>query len=117
MFVCVVIMNVASLVLGHDMRRLNDITAFRRYWYRTALVESIFIGSKKDQDKEAGPVVLVPPPSGTVSSSDSSDGGVEDTTNGGENLDNSISAAIVVAASVEDFRVSANVAQVMGNAE
>ena len=30
-------------------------------------------------------------------------------------LDNSISAAIVVAATVDDFRISANVAQVMGN--
>ncbi len=32
-------------------------------------------------------------------------------------IDNTISAAIVVAASVDDFRVSANFAQVMGNAE
>lgn len=114
---CVVIMNVASLVLGHDMRRLNDITAFRRYWYRTALVENIFIGSKKDQDKEAGPVMLAPSSSGGVVSSDSSDGGVEDGKSGAVNLDSSISAAIVVAACVEDFRVSANMAQVMGNAE
>ena len=42
-----VITNIASLVLGYDMRRLNDITAFRRYWYRTSLVEALFIGSKK----------------------------------------------------------------------
>lgn len=41
--------NIASLVLGYDMRRLNDITAFRRYWYRTSLVEAVFIGSKKPQ--------------------------------------------------------------------
>ena len=38
--------NIASLVLGYDMRRLNDLTTFRRYWYRTSLIES-FIGSKK----------------------------------------------------------------------
>ena len=31
------------------------------------------------------------------------------------NVDNTISAAIVVAATVEDFRISANVAQVMGH--
>lgn len=41
-----VVTNVASLVLGYDMRRLNDLTTFRRYWYRTSLIES-FIGSKK----------------------------------------------------------------------
>ena len=32
-------------------------------------------------------------------------------------VDNSISAAIVVAATVDDFRISANVAQVVGNTE
>ena len=32
-------------------------------------------------------------------------------------MDNSISAAIAVAATVDDFRISANVAQVMGNTE
>lgn len=32
-------------------------------------------------------------------------------------VDNTISAAIVVAATVDDFRISANVAQVMGNTE
>ena len=111
----VVIMNVASLVLGHDMRRLNDITAFRRYWYRTSLVEAIFIGSKKEQEKEATSMVLATPP-GAVTGSDSVDG-VEDARSNTINLDNSVSAAIVVAANVEDFRVSANVAQVMGNAE
>ena len=42
-----VVTNIASLVVGYDMRRLNDITAFRRYWYRTSLVETLFIGSKK----------------------------------------------------------------------
>jgi len=109
-------MNVASLVLGHDMRRLNDITSFRRYWYRTSLVEAIFIGSKKEQDKEAGSIVLATPSSGTATGSSSTDG-VEDARSAAVNLDNSVSAAIVVAASVDDFRVSANVAQVMGNAE
>lgn len=34
------------------MRRLNDITTFRRYWYRTSLVEAIFIGSKKKMGPE-----------------------------------------------------------------
>ena len=32
-------------------------------------------------------------------------------------IDNTISAAIVVAANVADFRIAANVAQVMGNAK
>lgn len=108
-------MNVASLVLGYDMRRLNDITAFRRCWYRTSLVESLFIGSKKDRDKEAG-TLLLPPTSPRGGGVDSSDG-AEDTVSATVNLDNSISAAIVLAASVDDFRVSANFAQVMGNAE
>lgn len=42
-----VITDIASLVLGYDMRRLNDVTTFRRYWYRTSLLEALFIGSKK----------------------------------------------------------------------
>ena len=47
--------SIASLVLGYDMRRLNDLTSFRRYWYRTSLIES-FIGSKKSEHegKEEG---------------------------------------------------------------
>jgi len=100
-----VITNVASLVLGYDMRRLNDITAFRRCWYRTSLVESLFIGSKKSPED----VSSAPRQDGSV-------GGVSDIS-AFLNLDNTISAAIVVAASIDDFRVSANVAQVMGNAE
>ena len=95
--------SIASLVLGYDMRRLNDLTAFRRYWYRTSLVES-FIGSKKQQQleretKEEGKI----------------DGGSE--SGAEEAVDSSTSAAIVVLAAVEDFRLSANVAQVMGNTE
>lgn len=84
------------------MRRLNDLTAFRRYWYRTSLVES-FIGSKKQQqlDHETK--------EGTIDVDGHS--GIE------EAVDSSTSAAIVVAAAVEDFRISANVAQVMGNTE
>ena len=95
--------SIASLVLGYDMRRLNDLTAFRRYWYRTSLVES-FIGSKKQQQleretKEEGKI-------------DADGESVAE-----EAVDSSTSAAIVVAAAVEDFRISANVAQVMGNTE
>ena len=97
----VVILNVASVVFGYDMRRLNDITAFRRCWYRTSLVEALFIGSKKTPEGE------------TVSPPDSGD----EVTSAVLNLDSTISAAIVVAASVDDFRVAANFAQVMGNAE
>ena len=97
-----VIFNVASLVLGYDMRRLNDITAFRRCWYKTSLVEALFIGSKKAPEDVGS---LSPPESG------------DEVTSAVLNLDNTISAAIVVAVSVEDFRVAANFAQVMGNAE
>ena len=98
-----VVASIASLVLGYDMRRLNDLTSFRRYWYRTSLVES-FIGSKKQQQperetKEEGRTEV------------DSDSGAE------EAVDSTTSAAIVVAAAVEDFRISANVAQVMGNTE
>ena len=101
----------ASLVLGHDMRRLNDITAFRRCWYRTSLVEALFIGSKKAPQEDTGSMshyTLAATSTGTVEDS---------VTSAMNNLDNTISAAIVVAASVDDFRVSANFAQVMGNAE
>jgi hypothetical protein len=98
-----VVASIASLVLGYDMRRLNDLTAFRRYWYRTSLVES-FIGSKKQQQleretKEEGKI-------------DADGESVAE-----EAVDSSTSAAIVVAAAVEDFRISANVAQVMGNTD
>ena len=48
-----VIMDIASLVFGYDMKRLNDITAFRRYWYRTSLVEALFIGSKQSPESAA----------------------------------------------------------------
>lgn len=98
-----VITSVASLVLGYDMRRLNDITAFRRCWYRTSLVEALFIGSKKNSEDDV-PALVHPDPE--------SEDEVSNTV-----LDSTISAAIVVAASVDDFRVSANFAQVMGNAE
>ena len=50
------------------MRRLNDITAFRRYWYRTSLVEALFIGSKKREDVPSDQLVT-PPTSGEDSSS------------------------------------------------
>lgn len=48
-----VVTDIASLVLGYDMRRLNDLTTFRRYWYRTSLIES-FIGSKKPHQPTRG---------------------------------------------------------------
>ena len=51
--VSAVVTNIASLVLGYDMRRLNDLTEFRRCWYRTSLIES-FIGSKKPHLPEGG---------------------------------------------------------------
>lgn len=103
-----VVTNIASLVLGYDMRRLNDLSAFRRYWYRTSLIES-FIGSKKPHQS----------PTATAAGGG---GGGDDTSSTmttepspAVTVDSSISAAIVVAATVEDFRISANVAQVMGN--
>lgn len=95
------ITNIASLVLGYDMRRLNDLSAFRRYWYRTSLIES-FIGSKKPHQ----------PPTAAGGGGDDS---VSAEPSPAVTVDSSISAAIVVAATVEDFRISANVAQVMGN--
>ena len=78
-----VVTNIASLVLGYDMRRLNDITAFRRYWYHTSLVEALFIGSKKTQQNpptteeereegegaSAGQHLSLTPPSPRVASS------------------------------------------------
>lgn len=100
-----VVTNIASLVLGYDMRRLNDLSAFRRYWYRTSLIES-FIGSKKPHQT----------PTATAGGGERT--GEDDTSSSvttEPTVDSSISAAIVVAAKVEDFRISANVAQVMGN--
>lgn len=66
-------------------------------------MEAMFIGSKKTPEGD----------SATVSPPDSGD----EVTSAVLNLDNTISAAIVVAASVDDFRIAANFAQVMGNAE
>ena len=101
------ITNVASLVLGYDMRRLNDITVFRRCWYRTSLVEAIFIGSKKPPEEDVTTTIPQDSESGD-------EGGTSSTV---INLDETVSAAIVVAASIDDFRISANFAQVMGNAK
>lgn len=42
-----VIPMVESLCVGYDMRRLNDVTWFRKCWYNTSLVEALFIGSGK----------------------------------------------------------------------
>ena len=105
-----VITHIASLVLGYDMRRLNDITAFRRYWYSTSLIETLFIGSKSkpgDDAMAAPPTMEVKSPSSTSISEDESM----------VDIDNTISATIAVAANVADFRVAANFAQVMGHAE
>lgn len=41
----VVVVDVASIVLGFDMRRLNDVTAFRKCWYRKSVMESFMLGS------------------------------------------------------------------------
>ena len=108
-YISTVVTNIASLVLGYDMRRLNDLSAFRRYWYRTSLIES-FIGSKK------------PHQTPTATSGGGGGGGerageddTSTTVTAEPTVDSSISAVIVVAAKVEDFRISANVAQVMGN--
>lgn len=40
-----VVVDVASVVLGFDMRRLNDVTAFRKCWYRKSVMESFMLGS------------------------------------------------------------------------
>ncbi len=104
----VVVMDIASVVGGYDMRRLNDITAFRRYWYRTSLVEALFIGTKKKSHEEAsGASIDIPSdPEGEAKEPSA----VVD-------LNDTLSAVIVVAANVDDLRVSTNVAQVMGNTE
>lgn len=102
-----VITRIASLVVGYDMRRLNDITAFRRYWYSTSLVETLFIGSKSKPRDEGVPAT--PSDSKSTSSTFEEDSVID--------IDNTISATIAVAAKVEDFRVAANFAQVMGHAE
>ncbi len=100
-------MDIASVVGGYDMRRLNDITAFRRYWYRTSLVESLFIGTKKKASKEVNMTTGQSPPTSSEPKELSAVVDVTDT----------LSAVIVFAACVEDLRVSTNMAQVMGNAE
>lgn len=66
-------------------------------------MEALFIGSKKTPAEDVSTVS--PPESG------------DEVTSAVLSLDNTISAAIVIAASVDDFRVAANFAQVMGNAE
>ena len=103
-----VVMDIASVVGGYDMRRLNDITAFRRYWYRTSLVESLFIGTKKKSHEEVGGASIEIP---------STPGGEAKEPSAVVDLNDTLSAVIVVAANVDDLRVSTNVAQVMGNTE
>lgn len=108
-YVAIVITHIASLVVGYDMRRLNDITAFRRYWYSTSLVETLFIGSRSKPAGEAESMPATPSDLKSSSSTSEADSLVD--------IDNTISATIAVAAKVEDFRVAANFAQVMGHAE
>ncbi len=93
------------------MRRLNDITAFRRYWYRTSLVEALFIGTKKKSHEEvSGASFDIPSdPEGEAKEAKEPSAVVD--------LNDTLSAVIVVAANVDDLRVSTNVAQVMGNTE
>lgn len=52
----VVVVDVASIVLGFDMRRLNDVTAFRKCWYRKSVIESFMLGShqKKGSTSSSG---------------------------------------------------------------
>lgn len=43
--------DIASIVLGFDMRRLNDVTAFRKCWYRKSVMESFMLGSNHKKSK------------------------------------------------------------------
>ena len=46
-----VVVDIASIVLGFDMRRLNDVTAFRKCWYRKSVMESFMLGSNHKKTK------------------------------------------------------------------
>ena len=68
---------IESLFLAYDMRRLNDVTWFRKCWYNTSLVEALFIGSAIPGDDLAHVNQLLDSPSKWSTSSNIQ---VEDTT-------------------------------------
>ena len=74
-------------------------------------METLFIGSKSSKPRGEEPALATPTDAtksaSTLTSEDEST----------SDIDNTISATIAVAANVEDFRVAANFAQVMGHAE
>ena len=47
--------DIASVVLGFDMRRLNDVTAFRKCWYRKSVIESFMLGSHHKKSSGSAP--------------------------------------------------------------
>jgi len=49
------VVDIASIILGFDMRRLNDVTAFRKCWYRKSVIESFMLGSHHKKSSSAGP--------------------------------------------------------------
>ena len=45
-FINVVVAEVASILVGFDIRQLTNATAFRKCWYRKSLMEAILFGRK-----------------------------------------------------------------------
>lgn len=49
---CTVVAEVASVLLGFDMRQLNNATAFRKCWYRKSLSEAVLFGNRSAMPTE-----------------------------------------------------------------
>lgn len=49
---CTVVAEVASVLLGFDMRQLNNATAFRKCWYRKSLSEAVLFGNRSSMPTE-----------------------------------------------------------------
>ena len=125
----VVVVDIASIRLGFDMRRLNDVTAFRKCWYRKSVVESFMLGShqkKSTTSSSSKPhskqkTTAIPEERAGISSyprwilnnitGHSYTAG--DPQEGQQELTH---AEIVCVASIADLSCTANVATVMGNA-
>lgn len=106
-----VVVDVASIVLGFDMRRLNDVTAFRKCWYRKSVAEYFMLGLHQKKPTSSS--------SSKASSKQKKTAIPEEraTANPQKQQQEELThAEIVCVANISDLSCTANVSTVMGNA-
>lgn len=107
LFINLVVVDIASIVLGFDMRRLNDVTAFRKCWYRKSVMESFMLGSNHKKSKAS---------SGKSSLKKKTAIPEEEAVDTQQEQQELTHAEIVCVANISDLSCTANVSTVMGNA-